>query len=304
MERKVYINGEFYDEKDAKISIFDASIMTGDTATESTRTFNHKPFKLDEHLKRLYQSLDLMGISLQISLEEMKKITLDVLERNLPLIPEDEEYWIVHNISRGTFHIGVGKKETKPTIMIFCVPLNQKEYALYYKKGVHLITPKTRTIPSCCIDPRIKQRNRLHFVLADIEVRKIDPEGFCLVLDIHGNIAENKGANFFMVKNSVLKTPSTDNCLGGISRATVLELAAELGIPTKEGIIKPDEVYEADEAFLTSTPYCILPATRFNGKKIGSGTPGKITKILLDAWSKKVGVDIVETALKKIQNEV
>ncbi|HOJ31665.1 MAG TPA: aminotransferase class IV [bacterium] len=300
MERLVYINGQYYPEKEAKISIFDSSIMLGDTATESTRTFRHQPFKLDKHIERLYQSLKLMHIHLELNPREMEKITLEVFEKNLPLLPEDEEYWIVHNISRGTFLVGVAYKALCPTVMIFCLPLNQKEYAMYYKTGVHAIVPEIRQIPYSCIDPRIKHRSRLHFVIADMEVRKIDPQGFCLLLDIDGNVTENKGANFFMVKKGVLITPSTKNCLAGISRATVLELSEELGIHSEERDITPEEICDADEAFFTSTPYCILPITKFNGRPVGEGTPGKITQLFLDAWSKKVGINIVEAALKKI----
>jgi branched-chain amino acid aminotransferase len=122
-----------------------------------------------------------------------------------------------------------------------------------------------------------------------------------VLLDIHGNIAENKGGNFFIFADGMLKTPVTSNVLAGISRATVLELAADLGIPARECDIQPYDVYTADEAFFTSTPYCIMPATRFNGLPVGDGQVGPVARRLLAAWSERVGVDIVAQGLNQLK---
>jgi branched-chain amino acid aminotransferase len=120
------------------------------------------------------------------------------------------------------------------------------------------------------------------------------------LLDIHGNVAENKGGNFFIYSEGVLKTPQARSALAGISRATILELAAQLSIPVQVTDFQPYDIYTADEAFFTSTPYCIMPATKFNGLPVGDGQVGPVTKRLLQAWSELVGVDIVAQAQSQL----
>jgi branched-chain amino acid aminotransferase len=117
-----------------------------------------------------------------------------------------------------------------------------------------------------------------------------------VILDTNGHVAENKGGNIFAIRKGVLRTPSSVNSLAGVSRATALELAQKLGIPTEETVLQPYDLATADEVFFTSTPYCIMPATKFNGMQVGDGTVGPITKRLLAAWSDLVGLDIVAQA--------
>jgi len=135
-----------------------------------------------------------------------------------------------------------------------------------------------------------------------IEVKLVDPQAQGILLDIYGNVAENKGGNFFIVSDSVLKTPPTRNALAGVSRATALELATELSIPVQTVDFQPYDIYTADEAFFTSTPYCIMPATRFNGLPIGDGVVGPTTKRLLQAWSALAGIDIVAQAERQLRD--
>jgi branched-chain amino acid aminotransferase len=132
----------------------------------------------------------------------------------------------------------------------------------------------------------------MHYTLAEVEVKLVDEKAQSVLLDIHGNVSENKGGNVFIVSDEVLKTPSTSNCLAGVSRATVLELALELNIACEETSLQPYDLYTADELFFTSTPYCILPATKFNGLPVGNGEVGAVTRKILGAWSELVGVDI------------
>jgi len=120
-----------------------------------------------------------------------------------------------------------------------------------------------------------------------------------MILDQNGSVAENKGGNVFLVAEGVLKTPMPTNCLAGISRETVLELAEKLGIPVQETDLKPYDLYTADEVFFTSTPYCIMPATTFNGLPVGNGEVGTVTTQILTAWSELVGVDISRQALNQ-----
>ncbi len=176
-------------------------------------------------------------------------------------------------------------------------PMILRDWARFYIEGCHAVTPFSRAVPPEALDARIKNRSRMAYTLAEAEVKLVDPQAQSILLDIHGNVAENKGGNFFIYADGVLKTPQARSAQAGISRATVLELAANLGIPTQVTDFQPYDIYTADEAFFTSTPYCIMPATKFNGLPVGDGTVGTISKRLLQAWSELVGVDIVAQGL-------
>jgi branched-chain amino acid aminotransferase len=298
----VYVNGALVPRDEAKISVFDAAVMLGDTVTESTRTFAHQPFKLDRHIDRLYKSLKVTRINPGMTPAEMLDLSLRVLDANRHLLGPDDDCWLVHNISRGLSVAGSDPtvQRSQATIIIFTQPMVLVDWAPFYIEGCHAVTPMSRAMPNQALDARIKNRSRMAYTLAEIEVKLVDPQAQGILLDIDGNIAENKGGNFFIVADGVLKTPTTRHALAGISRATVLELAAQVGIPAHETDIQPYDVYTADEAFFTSTPYCIMPATRFNGLSVGDGAVGPITKRLLAAWSDLVSVDIVAQGLGQL----
>lgn len=300
-QRQVYLSGKMVPESEAKISIFDSAVMLGDSLTESTRTFRHKPFRLDEHITRLYRSLKVSRVDPGLSPAELTQITLEVLAANLSLMDRDDDCWIVHNISRGLMKPGPGTSQTNSaTIMIFTNHMDLRGWARYYTEGCHAVTSMSRAIPAQSLDARIKNRSRLFYTLADTEARLVDPDAQCVILDTDGNVSENKGGNLFAVVGGELVTPTTDNCLAGISRQTVIELARELSIPVRESRLQVYDFYTADEVFFTSTPYCIMPATRFNGLPVGDGRVGSITNRLLAAWSKRVGVDIVAQAQRQM----
>ena len=298
----VYINGALVPRDEAKISVFDSAVMLGDTVTESTRTFAHQPFKLEQHIARLYRSLKVARINPGMTPDEMVELSLRVLETNLHLLAHREDCWLVHNISRGMSVAGADPtiQRSPATVIVFTQPMILTDWARFYVEGCHAVTPVSRAMPGQALDARIKNRSRMAYTLAEIEVKLIDPQAQGVLLDIDGNIAENKGGNFFIVADGVLKTPTTRNALAGVSRATVLELAAQLGILAQETDIQPYDVYTADEAFFTSTPYCIMPATRFNGLPVGDGQVGPIARRLLAAWSELVGVDIVAQGLQQL----
>lgn len=303
--RTVFISGQMVPESEAKISIFDSAVMLGDTVTESTRTFFHKPFKLDRHVARLYRSLKVTRIDPGYSPEELTRVSLDLLEANLPLLGPNEDYWLVHNISRGMSVAGADptRQRGQATVMIHVWPLDLRDWAPFYTEGCHAVLAMSRAVPTQSLDARIKNRSRMAYTLAEIEVKLVDPLAQGIILDTDGNVAENKGGNVFVVTDGILKTPRTGNALAGISRETVLELATKLGIPALETDLQPYDLYTADELFFTSTPYCIMPATRFNGLPVGEGRVGPSTRRLLDAWSEMVGVDIVRQALDQWKSE-
>ena len=297
MSRVVYINGEFVSEKEAKISIYDSALMFGDMVFEMTRSFNKKHFKLEEHLDRLYASIKVLRIPLKIDKKNMEKICHEVTKRNEPFFEKTDEHRLMINVSRGPLAIyrHVFDEKIEPTLVIADFPLKWtvKGMGELYDSGINAVIPSQRAISSSLLDPKIKNRSRVHYQMANIEVSQYKGNNnWALLLDTDGFIAEGTGDNFFIVKDNVIITPEGRNILRGISRGYIFELSKELGLKCIEKNIEPYDVYTADEAFMTGTPFCILPVTRLNNIPIGDGKPGKIVATLLDRWSKKVGVDI------------
>lgn len=300
-ERQVYISGKFVPESSASISIFDSAVLLGDCITESTRTFRHQPFLLEEHIDRLYKSLKVCRVNPGMTPDEMTAVTLEVLDRNRGVMGPDDDCWIVHNISRGLMRPGPSPEQTNPaTVMIFTSHMDLRGWAKYYIEGCHAVTSFSRAIPAQSLDARIKNRSRLFYTMADTEARLVDPEAQVVILDIDGNVSENKGGNIFIVSEGILKTPLASNCLAGISRQTVMDLARKQDIPVLEASLQMYDLYTADEVFFTSTPYCIMPATRFNGLAVGDGQVGPVAKQLLSAWSSLVGMDIIGQAQRQL----
>lgn len=297
-ENLVYLNGEYVPANEAKISIFDGAISLGMTVTESTRTFSHQPYRLRDHINRLFFSLKAARFDAGMTVDELEQLTLEVWEKNQPHYDAGTDAWIVHNITPGQWVPSSGQKPagSKPTVMIVTLPLDLSYWADFYRVGCHAVTPFTRIQPAQSLDARIKNRSRFLYTLAESEVKLVDQLAQSLLLYTDGFISENKGGNFFLVTKNRIRTPSTTNCLDGISRQTIFHLADQLGIPIEECQLLPYDVITADEAFFTSTPYCIMPATKFNGTMIGDGQVGPITKKLLAAWSEMVGIDIIEQA--------
>ena len=298
-DRVVYMNGEFITESDAKISIYDSALMFGDMVFEMTRSFNKKQFKLREHLERLFTGIKILRIPLKMGIREMEDVCHETIERNEPFFEGHDEHRLMIDVSRGPLGIYApifgGKLE--PTVVIADFPLKWTvaSMAQLYEKGINSVIPSQRSIPSTLMDPKIKNRSRMWYQMANIEVSQVEGDNnWPLLIDPDGYITEGTGDNYFMVKNGALFTPEGRNILRGVSRAYVFELAEQLNIPCNECNMEPYDIYDADEAFLTGTPFCILPTTQLNSLKIGNGKMGEITTILLNKWSENVGVNIVE----------
>jgi branched-chain amino acid aminotransferase len=156
------------------------------------------------------------------------------------------------------------------------------------------VTPSIRHVPPQCVDPKIKCRSRMHWWLADQETHLVDPNAVSLCLDLDGNVTETSGSNFLIYTGNEIVSPSRRNILPGISVATVAELCDELGVTFVERDFQVYDVINATEAFLASTPYCLAPVTKINGLAIGNGRPGPMLHRLLNLWSERVGLNIVE----------
>jgi len=299
MSRVVFFNGEFVPESEARISIYDSSLMFGDMVFEMTRSFNKKQFKLKEHLKRLFASVKYVRIPIKMTMEELEEKVYKTIEMNEPAFRSDDEHRVMIDITRGLLSIyqGVVGIPKGPNVIIADFPLRWTVSSMgqLYDNGINAIIPSQRTIPAYILDPKVKNRSRLHYLMANIEVSGYKGDNnWALLLDDDGFITEGTGDNFFIVKDEVIITPEPRNILRGVSRAYIFELAEQLEFKYIEKNIEPYDVYMADEAFMTGTPFCMLPVTSLNGGKIGYGKMGGITDRLLKTWSKNVGVDIVK----------
>ena len=299
VKRVVWFNGELVPESEARISIYDSALMFGDMVFEMTRSFNKVQFKLREHLERLWASIKMVRIPITISMDDMEKAVLRTIEANEPGFAPDDEHRIIIDVSRGLLGIYDGNVEGVrggPNVIIADFPLRWTVASLggLFDTGINAVVPSQRAIPGSLLDPKIKNRSRLHYMMANIEVSQVEgANNWALLLDPDGFVAEGTGDNVFIVKNGVVITPEGRNILRGVSRAYVLdELAPQLGLTAIEKNIEVYDVVNADEAFVTGTPFCMLPVTSLNGAVIGEGRMGPVTKRLLDAWSANVGIDI------------
>jgi len=296
--RVVWFNGELIPESEARISIYDSALMFGDMVFEMTRSFNKVQFRLRKHLERLYASIKYVHIPLEMSIDEMEKHIYETIEANDPLFDSDDEHRLMIDVSRGILPIyqGIVGAHKGPNLIIADFPLRWTVAGMgkLFDTGINAVIPSQRAIPAQLLEPKVKNRSRLHYLMANIEVSNYDGDNnWALLLDPDGFIAEGTGDNFFIIKDNVIITPEPRNILRGISRAYIFEMAQKLGLACVEKNIEPYDVTTADEAFMTGTPFCILPVSSLNSISIGNEPMGKITRRLLDVWSSEVGVDIV-----------
>lgn len=297
--RVVYINGKYVTEKEAKISIFDSALMFGDMVFEMTRSFNKKQFKLKEHLERLLYGIKIYRIPLDLHLKDLEKICLETIKKNEKFFEKTDEHRLMINISRGPLGIysPVFDNKIEPTVVVADFPLKWtvSNMAHLYDEGINAVLVNQRAIPSHLMDPKIKNRSRVFYQMANIEASMFKGKNnWALMMDLDGFIAEGSGDNFFIVKDNTVITPEGRNCLVGVSRNYIFEICKQLKIKCIEKNIEPYDIYTADEAFMTGTPFCILPVFKFNGLNVGNGKFGFITKKLLKKWSNNVGLDIIK----------
>jgi branched-chain amino acid aminotransferase len=296
--RLVYFNGELVPEAEAKISIYDSSLMFGDMVFEMTRSFNRKQFKLKEHIERLYVGISILRIPINISKEEMEKACYETIEANKPFFSDTDEHRLLIDVSRGLLGIyeGIEGLRNGPNVLIADFPLKWTVSSMghLFDIGINAVITSQRAIPASLMDPKIKNRSRIFYLMANIEASQFEGENnWALLLDTDGFIAEGTGDNFFIIKNGVIYTPEGRNILRGISRQYIIdELGPELDIKVIEKNLEPYDVYTADEAFMTGTPFCMLPVTTLNGIKVGNGEVGPIFTRILNKWSMNVNVDI------------
>lgn len=305
-ERLVYIDGDMVPESQASISIFDVGLMYGVTLYESLRSFKHRWFLQEEHWRRLHRSLTYAGMGDLLTQQQYDDVLERTLAANIHLTDEDDDVWVNIQVTPGrAFPMPLqsgAPGSSEPTIMCYTAALPHGEYARHYTQGKHVVTSLHRSPPAQSYEQRMKNRSRFPHFLSKRDAARVDPGAFALMLDVNGYIAEGTGANIFFVLDDVLYTPRENNILVGISRQYAIRLAGELGMKVVEDDLTMYEAYNAQEAFWSTSSYCLLPISMIDGRPIGESYPGPIAGRLLKLWSEKVGVDIVGQAQKFAEN--
>jgi len=299
--RTAWFNGAFVPETNVQVPYRDRSFKYGDGCFDMTRTFDGRIFRLREHIDRFYRSMRYLGIDCGLEPKELIAITEEVVERNEPLRTAAGDWWVGQRVSRGVDAVGdEGWTQTGPQLIVDCTPLPLRGRAPLFRDGIDVIVPSTRRVPPPMQSPRAKTHNYLNLVLADREVKAQRPEAWSVLLDEHGHLAEGVGSNIFIVRDERVYTPRERYVLPGVSRQTVIDLAARLGLPCEEADLDAYDAYTADEIFLTSTSLCICGVRSFNGRPVGATVPGPVTRRLTEAYVALVGTDFVAQYLSRL----
>jgi branched-chain amino acid aminotransferase len=269
---QIYLDGKFYSEADAKVSVFDHGLLYGDGIFEGIRFYNGRVFRLEEHLERLWDSARSICLEIPMSQRAMTEALLETIRQN-----DLREGYIRLLVTRGVGNLGLNPEQCKkPSVIIITAQI-----ALYsdemYRKGLTVVTVATRRTNPSALNPAVKSLNYLNNVMARIEANQANADE-ALMLNDEGNVAECTADNVFIVKHGQIFTPPiTAGALRGITRSVVFEIAAETGIKVTEADITRHDVFIADEAFLTGTAAEIIPLVKADGRPIGTGKPGPIT---------------------------
>lgn len=279
MEPKVYINGKLYPKEEAKVSVFDHGLLYGDGVFEGIRCYNGNIFKLEEHVDRLYDSADAISLKIQLTRDELKEAIINTLKAN-----NLKDSYIRLIVTRGVGKLGLDPFNCETPQLIIITDTIQLYPKELYEKGLDAIIVKTIRNHSKALNPTIKSMNYLNNILAKIECLNAGAvEG--IMLNTDGYVSECTGDNIFIVKDSEIITPPVSaGILIGITRNVVIELAKEAGVAVKEEQMTQDDLFNADECFLTGTAAEIIPVANIDGRKIATGKPGKITLSLLKKY--------------------
>ncbi len=279
MKRIIFMNGKLVPEQEAVISVFDHGYLYGDGVFEGIRAYNGRVFKLEEHVRRLFESAHSIMLPIPYSQEEMIKAVVDTVNAN-----KLTDAYIRLVVSRGVGDLGLDPrkcKESQVVIIADKIVLYPKEL---YEKGLTVITVATRRNIADALDPKLKSLNYLNNILAKIEANRAGVLE-ALMTNSQGYISEGTGDNIFIYRKGKLITPPPYlGILEGITREAVIELAHEEGIPLQEAPFTRHDVYVADECFLTGTAAEVIPVIEADMRTIGTGKPGPVTRTLMEKF--------------------
>jgi len=272
---KIYLDGQFYDKENAKISVFDHGLLYGDGVFEGIRFYHGRVFRLDEHVGRLFDSAKAICLKVPLDKAGLTEAVLETIRQN-----ELQDGYIRMVVTRGCGDLGLNPALCpKATVFIIASKITLYPEEMY-RNGLMVTTCATRRIPHGALSPMVKSLNYLNNVLAKIEAQQ-SGAGEGLMLNEQGYVAECTGDNIFIVKNGAVFTPPlSSGALAGITRGVVFELAQEMGLALSEPAMTRYDIYTADECFLTGTAAEIIPAVRLDSREIGDGKPGPVTQRL------------------------
>lgn len=285
-EMWIYLNGEFVRKHEAKVSVFDHGFLYGDGIFEGIRCYQGNVFRLDEHLKRLYESALSIMLEIPLSYEEMKAAVVETVRKN-----QLQNSYIRLVVSRGEGDLGLDPRNCpKPNVVIIADQIKLYPQELY-DNGMEIVTiPTRRNVPDA-LNPKIKSLNYLNNILAKIEAARAGVME-ALMLNTEGYVCECTGDNIFIVKDGRVVTPPTYlGALDGVTRRVIMEICRDTGIECSEQPFTRHDVFVADECFLTGTAAEIIPVTKLDGRPIGTGKPGPLTKRLIEEFRKRVTVE-------------
>ena len=291
-----YLNGQWVPWSEVKIDPADRGFLVADVVFDVARTFNGKTFRMKDHVDRLYRSLKYVRIDPGLTSNEMLDICEEAVRRNEHLREEGNDFYVRPFITRGPGRWA--HTAGPPTVCVRIYPLDYARYASSFEKGASGVITRTRSYPAESLEPKVKHHSRMNFNLAELEAADVDPDSWPILTDLDGNITEGTINSVFLITDGVIRTPGDEDILQSMSRGTVFDLAKQLNIPVVAESLQPYDLYTADEAFFSFTGPGILPVTRVDKRQIGDGDPGPITQQLLAAWSEKVGLDIVDKAIR------
>lgn len=283
---KVYLNGQFVAEEEAKVSVFDHGLLYGDGVFEGIRAYDGYVFKLDQHLDRLYESARAITLEIPLSKEQMAQAILETLRVN-----QVRSAYIRPIVTRGVGDLGIDPRRCygKPSIIVIVREWRALFGAESVQQGLKAIVASTRARPPDTLSPSIKSLNYLNNIMARIEANHAGADE-ALMLDTHGFVAEGSAENVFIVRRGKLLTPPTVACLPGITRETAIELARSEKIPVSEEFFTLSALYGADECFVTGTAAELAPVIEIDRRPIGTGKPGPITQRLIQKFRAITGI--------------
>jgi branched-chain amino acid aminotransferase len=280
---KIYLDGKFVDQADAKVSVFDHGLLYGDGIFEGIRLYQGNIFRLDEHLERLEYSAKALLLKMPLSRQEIAEATCETCRQN-----NLTDGYIRLVVTRGVGDLGLSPWLC-PTPSLFIIA---DKIALYpsehYTTGLSIVTVPTRRTNPAALSPAVKSLNYLNNILAKIEARQAGALEAILLND-QGYVAECTGDNIFIVHKGEILTPAaSQGALKGITRDTIFDIAKEIGVPIREADLTRYDVWCADECYLTGTGAEVIPVVKLDGREIGTGKPGAITQKVLAAFRRRV----------------
>ena len=276
---KIYLDGEFCDKEDAKVSVFDHGLLYGDGVFEGIRFYHGKVFRLTEHIDRLFDSAKAICLNVPGDKLAIIEAVLGTIRKN-----ELQDGYVRLVVTRGSGDLGLNPALCpRPTVFIIASGITLYPDEMY-RNGLHVVTCATRRIPHGALSPMVKSLNYLNNVLAKIEAQQAGA-GEGLMLNEQGLVAECTGDNIFTAKDGKIHTPPiSSGALAGITRQVVFEMAAEFGIRIGEPDMTRYDIFTADECFLTGTAAEVIPVVKLDSRVIGDGVPGPITRRLIERF--------------------